>query len=166
VEIDSSVCSQSLITELGSAGQSWGSEKCNRTGDKEDNTVTKESLQRDLFLTEIDTGRMDTDLEGGSEIDPVKYLYSGSRLRPYVCAPGLPSYTEAEEAYSKGIRRSRSLLSEITIGMQESESQQTEKEPRRTEMTREEFLKEIQSAETFLTEIISRQNTAANKIEQ
>lgn len=157
--------SQSLITELGSAGQSWGSEKCNRTGDKEDNTVTKESLQRDLFLTEIDTGRMDTDLEGGSEIDPVKYLYSGSRLRPYVCAPGLPSYTEAEEAYSKGIRRSRSLLSEITIGMQESESQQTEKEPRRTEMTREEFLKEIQSAETFLTEIISRQNTAANKIE-
>ncbi len=159
--------SQSLITELGSAGQSWGPEKRdNRTGAEEDNAVTKESFQRDLFLTEIDTGRMDMDLEGGSETDSVKYLYpAGSRLRPYVCAPGLPSYTEAEEAYSKGIRRSRSLLSEITIGKQESELQQTEKEPRRTEMTREEFLKEIQSAETFLTEIISRQNAAANKKE-
>ncbi|KAM9353479.1 uncharacterized protein lmtk3 [Symphorus nematophorus] len=159
--------SQSLITELGSAGRSWGPEKRNnRTGPEEDKTVTKDSFQRDLFLTEIDTGRMDTDVEGGPESDPVKYLYpAGSRLRPYVCAPGLPSYTEAEEAYSKGIRRSRSLLSEITIGKQESELQQTEKEPRRTEMTREEFLKEIQSAETFLTEIISRQNAAANKKE-
>ncbi|XP_037639826.1 uncharacterized protein si:dkey-40m6.8 isoform X1 [Sebastes umbrosus] len=159
--------SQSLITELGSAGQSWGPEKRNnRTGAEEDDTVTKESFQSDLFLTEIDTGRMDTDLEGGSQTDPVKYLYpSGSRLRPYVCAPGLPSYTEAEEAYSKGIRRSRSLLSEITIGKQESDLQQTEKEPRRTEMTREEFMKEIQSAETFLTEIISRQNAAANRKE-
>ena len=159
--------SRSLITELGSAGQSWVPEKrCNRTGAEEDSTVTKESFQRDLFLTEIDTGRMDTDLEGGSESDPVKYLYpAGSRLRPYVCAPGLPSYTEAEEAYSKGIRRSRSLLSEITLGKQESDLQQTEKEPRRTEMTREEFLKEIQSAETFLTEIISRQNATTNKKE-
>lgn len=159
--------SQSLITELGSAGQSWGPEKCNtKTGPEEDNTVTKESFQGDLFLTEIDTGRMDSDLEEGSESDPVKYLYpAGSRLRPYVCAPGLPSYTEAEEAYSKGIRRSRSLLSEITIGKQESDLQRTEKEPRRTEMTREEFLKEIQSAETFLTEIISRQHAATNKKE-
>ncbi|KAI3361088.1 hypothetical protein L3Q82_013287 [Scortum barcoo] len=158
--------SQSLITELGSAGHSWVPEKRNRTGAEEENTVTKESFQRDLFLTEIDTGQMDRDLEGGSESDPVKYLYpAGSRLRPYVCAPGLPSYTEAEEAYSKGIRRSRSLLSEITIGKQESKQQQNEKEPQRTEMTREEFLKEIQSAETFLTEIISRQKTAANKKE-
>lgn len=155
--------SQSLITELGSTGQSWGPEKHSRTGAEEDNSATKESFQRDLFLTEIDTGGMHTDLEGGSETDPVKYLYpAGSRLRPYVCAPGVPSYTEAEEAYSKGIRRSRSLLSEITIGKQESEPPQADKEPRRTEMTREEFLKEIQSAETFLTEIISRQNAAAN----
>ncbi|XP_074539691.1 uncharacterized protein lmtk3 [Halichoeres trimaculatus] len=159
--------SQSLITELGSATHSWGSEKQNdRTGSEEDDTVTKESFQGDLFLTEINTGRLDSDLDGGSEPDSVKYLYpAGSRLRPYVCAPGLPSYTEAEEAYSKGIRRSRSLLSEITIGKQESEPQQPEKEPQRTEMTREEFLKEIQSAETFLTEIISRQNAAANKKE-
>uniref|UniRef100_UPI0037E7AD3E uncharacterized protein lmtk3 n=1 Tax=Semicossyphus pulcher TaxID=241346 RepID=UPI0037E7AD3E len=159
--------SQSLITELGSTGRSWGPEECNsKTEAEEDNAVTKESFQGDLFLTEIDTGRMDADLEGGSEPDPVKYLYpAGSRLRPYVCAPGLPSYTEAEEAYSKGIRRSRSLLSEITIGKQESELQQPEKEQRRTEMTREEFLKEIQSAETFLTEIISRQNAASNKKE-
>nr|XP_046256120.1 uncharacterized protein lmtk3 [Scatophagus argus] len=159
--------SQSLITELGSAAQSWRAEKCNnRTGPEEMNTVSKESFQGDLFLTEIDTGRMDTDLEGGPESDPVKYLYpAGSRLRPYVCAPGLPSYTDAEEAYSKGIRRSRSLLSEITIGKQECDLQQTEKDTRKTEMTREEFLKEIQSAETFLTEIISRQNAAADKKE-
>lgn len=159
--------SQSLITELGSSGQSWGQEKSNtKTEPVEDNTVTKESFQGELFLTEIDTGEMVSNLEKGSENDSVKYLYpSGSRLRPYVCAPGLPSYTEAEEAYSKGIRRSRSLLAEISIGKQESESQPTEKEPQRTEMTREEFLKEIQSAETFLTEIISRQNAATNKKE-
>ncbi|KAM8870963.1 uncharacterized protein lmtk3 isoform 2-T2 [Spinachia spinachia] len=159
--------SQSLITELGSAGHSWGPEKCNnRQEAEEDNTVTTGSFQRDLFLTEIDTGRMDTHSEGGSTTDPVKYFYpSGSRLRPYVCAPGLPSYTEAEEAYSKGMRRSRSLLSEITIGRQDSEFQPTEKEPPRAEMTREEFLKEIQSAETFLTEIISRQNTSTNRME-
>ncbi|KAK5862197.1 hypothetical protein PBY51_017620 [Eleginops maclovinus] len=155
--------SQSLITELGSAGQSWGSEKRNHSsGTEEDQTVTNDSFQSELFLTEIDTGT-DTDPEGGSQPDPVKYLYpSGSRLRPYVCAPGLPTYTEAEEAYSKGIRRSRSLLSEITIGKQDSDLQQ---EPAKTEMTREEFLKEIQSAETFLTEIITRQNAATNKKE-
>lgn len=159
--------SRSLITELGSSGQSWGQEKCNtKTEPVEDSTVRKESFHGELFLTEIDTGGMDPNLERGSENDSVKYLYPpGSRLRPYVCAPGLPSYTEAEEAYSKGIRRSRSLLAEISIGKQEFEPQPTEKEPQRTEMTREEFLKEIQSAETFLTEIISRQNTATNKKE-
>lgn len=158
--------SQSLITELGSAGQSWGPEEHISVGAEEDDTVTKESFQGDLFLTEIDTGKMDTDTEGVPENDPVKYLYpAGSRLRPYVCAPGLPSYTEAEEAYSKGIRRSRSLLSEITSEKHDSKIHFTEKEPQRTEMTREEFLKEIQSAETFLTEIISRQNTAANRKE-
>ncbi|XP_029927983.1 uncharacterized protein lmtk3 [Myripristis murdjan] len=157
--------SQSLVTELGSAGQSWGAENnSNRIGAEGDNTVTKGSFQRDLFLTEIDTGGMDTDPEGQQEKDSVKYLHpAGSRLRPYVYVPGFSSYTEAEEAYSKGIRRSRSLLSEITIGRQESEGQEIEREPRRTEMTREEFLKEIQSAETFLTEIISRQKAAAAK---
>ncbi|XP_069551885.1 uncharacterized protein lmtk3 isoform X2 [Brachyistius frenatus] len=157
--------SQSLITELGSGGHSWGPEKhIDGTRAEEDNTNTKESFQRDLFLTEIDTGRMEADIERGSESDSVQYLYpAGSRLRPYVCAPGLPSYTEAEEAYSKGIRRSRSLLSEITVEKQESEMLTNEKESRRPEMTREEFLKEIQSAETFLTEIIARQNAAANK---
>lgn len=159
--------SRSLITELGSSGQSWGQEKCNtKTDPAKDDTVTKDLFQGELFLTEIDTGGMDSNLEKGSQNDSVKYLYPpGSRLRPYVCAPGLPTYTEAEEAYSKGIRRSRSLLAEISIGKQESEPQPSEKEPQRTEMTREEFLKEIQSAETFLTEIISRQNTATNKKE-
>lgn len=159
--------SQSLITELGSAGQSWGPEKHVSSAEaEEEDAVTKESFQRDLFLTEIDTGNMEADIEGLPGIDPVKYLYpAGSRLRPYVCAPGLPSYTEAEEAYSKGIRRSRSLLSEITTEKHDSEIHFTEKEPRRTEITREEFLKEIQSAETFLTEIISRQNAAAHRKE-
>ncbi|XP_076010744.1 uncharacterized protein lmtk3 [Genypterus blacodes] len=160
--------SQSLITELGSAGHSWGAEtQTNTTGTEEDSAVTKESFQRDLFLTEIDTGRIEGDLKGETEDDPVKYLYpAGSRLRPYVCAPGLPSYTEAEEAYSKGMRRSRSLLSEISVGAPESELERPEKEPQRTEMTREEFLKEIQSAETFLTEIISRQNASATSKEE
>lgn len=154
--------SQSLITELGSSGPSCGSEKYNRTDPEEDHAVTEESLQRDLFLTEIDTGRMDSDHEEGSN-DPVKYLYPArSRLRPYVYAPGLPSYAQAEEAYSKGIQRSRSLLCEIA-GKKECDQQQTE--PRTAEMTREEFLKEIQSAETFLTEIISRQNAATSKKE-
>lgn len=160
--------SQSLITELGSTGQSWGPEiHVNRTGAQEDTAdTTAEPFPKDLFLTEIDTGGIDTDVEAGSESDPVKYLYpAGSRLRPYACAPGLPSYTEAEEAYSKGIRRSRSLLSEISMGKQEANLQQAEKESRQTEMTREEFLKEIQSAETFLTEIISRQNAAATQKE-
>lgn len=154
--------SQSLIAELGSSGPSCGPEKHSGTGPEEGHTVTEQSLQRDLFLTEIDTGRMDSDHDGSK--DPVKYLYpSRSRLRPYVYASGLPSYAQAEEAYSKGIQRSRSLLCEIATGKKESDQQQTE--PRSAEMTREEFLKEIQSAETFLTEIMSRQNAATNKKE-
>ncbi|KAM9782812.1 serine/threonine-protein kinase LMTK3-like [Neosynchiropus ocellatus] len=72
--------------------------------------------------------------------------------------------TATEEAYSKGIRRSRSLLSETTLEKEENGSQPSE-DSKRPGMTREEFLKEIQSAETFLTEIISRQNAAANKKE-
>lgn len=155
--------SQSLITELGSSGTPCGPEKSNRTDPQEDRTVTEESLQGDLFLTEIDTGRMDSDHDEGSK-DPVKYLYPArSRLRPYVYAPGLPSYAQAEEAYSKGIQRSRSLLGEIATGKKECDQRPTE--PQSAEMTREEFLKEIQSAETFLTEIISRQNAATNKKE-
>ncbi|KAJ3598587.1 hypothetical protein NHX12_002093 [Muraenolepis orangiensis] len=71
--------------------------------------------------------------------------------------------SEAEEAYSKGIRRSRSLLAEMTTGGQRSELQDHDNEPRRMEMTREEFMKEIQSAETFLTEIISRQKVTTEK---
>ncbi|XP_057690312.1 uncharacterized protein lmtk3 [Corythoichthys intestinalis] len=156
--------SQSLITELGSAGHSWASEKQNKsTGMEKEFIASNESFQGDLFLTEIDT---DTDVNEGSGNDPVKYLYpAGSRLRPYVCASGLPSCTEADDTYSKGIRRSHSLLSESTTGKAEFEPKKTEKEQQKSEMTREEFLKEIQSAETFLTEIISRQNTTTNKKE-
>ncbi|KAF6739725.1 Serine/threonine-protein kinase LMTK3 [Oryzias melastigma] len=152
--------SQSLITEVGSTGQPWTQEK-HWIEAEEDITVNKE-LQNDLFLTEIDTGRMG--MEGGSDSDPVKYLYpTGSRLQPH--GSDLPSYTEAEEAYSKGIRGSRSLLSDITAEKQQSEAPLTSKPPQKTEMTREEFLKEIQSAETFLTEIISRQNVCTNNKE-
>lgn len=158
--------SQSLITELGSTGQSWEQDKhVNRTAAEEDKAAMKESFQKDLFLTEIDTGRMDSETVRVLETDSVKYLYpAGSRSRLYVCSSDLPSYKEAEEAYSKGIRRSRSLLSEISVEKQGSETPLTE-DSQRPEMTREEFLKEIQSAETFLTEIISRQNAAANRKE-
>ncbi|KAM4736306.1 uncharacterized protein lmtk3 [Anableps anableps] len=151
--------SQSLITEIGLAGQSLGQEKYfQRTGVEED----KASFQGDLFLTEVDTDRMDTDKD--AESDPVKYLYpAGSRLRPYVCTSNLPSKKDVEDGSTKGIRRSRSLLSERE--KQESEKHMSETQPRRTEMTREEFLKEIQSAETFLTEIISRQNSTTNREE-
>ncbi|XP_071004616.1 uncharacterized protein [Oncorhynchus clarkii lewisi] len=155
--------SRSLVAELGSAEQTLGPDR-NTQIVTEVERVRKGSIQRDLFLTEIsNTGRMDA----GMERDPVKFLLPpGSRSRPYTytCAPGLPSYAEAEEAYSRGMRRSRSLLSEFTVGRQESESQETEKETEKGQMTREDFLKEIQSAETFLTEIISRQNvTTSNK---
>ncbi|XP_071025184.1 uncharacterized protein [Oncorhynchus clarkii lewisi] len=153
--------SRSLATELVSTEQTLGPDRNTQMG-TEVERVRKGSIQRDLFLTEIsNTGRMDA----GMERDPVKFLHPpGSQSRPYTytCAPGLPSYAEAEEAYSRGMRRSRSLLSEITVGRQES--QENEKETEKGQMTREEFLKEIQSAETFLTEIISRQNaTASNK---
>ncbi|KAF7227136.1 uncharacterized protein lmtk3 [Nothobranchius furzeri] len=150
---------QSLITELGPPGHVWGQENhVNRTSFVENTSTADESFQGDLFLTEIDTEIVDTDVNEGSENDPVKYLYpAGSRLRPYVCSPG----RESEETNTKVMRRSRSLVTEITVEKQESEIQN----PQRTEMTREEFLKEIQSAETFLTEIISRQNAAPSKTE-
>ncbi|XP_059921001.1 uncharacterized protein lmtk3 isoform X1 [Gadus macrocephalus] len=156
--------SQSLVTELSSAERSWGTNRHgDRTGPEGKCTVTKESFQRELFLTEIDTQNIDQDTEEELEQDSVKYLHPVSSLRPYVCAPGLPSYSEAEEAYSKGIRRSRSLLAEMTTGGPRSELQDPETEPRKMEMTREEFMKEIHSAETFLTEIISRQKVTTEK---
>ncbi|XP_053699686.1 uncharacterized protein lmtk3 isoform X1 [Synchiropus splendidus] len=157
--------SRSLITEYGSKGTSWQEKPCPRTKDNEEETVTKDSFQRDLFLTEIDTGRLDVETESGPSNDPVKYLYpAGSRLQPYAYSSDLPSDTEAEAAYSKGIRRSRSLLSETTLEKEEKASQPAE-DSKRPGMTREEFLKEIQSAETFLTEIISRQNAGTNRKE-
>lgn len=144
--------SQSLLTELGLSGQS------NRTS-TEDGTVTSEACQGDLFLTEVDTGSIDISAEEESaDDDSVKYLYPGGpRSRPYVYATDKSS--EAEESHSKGMQRSRSLLSNMTTGEPEEEK------PKRPEMTREEFLKEIQSAETFLTEIMSRQNASMNKKE-
>lgn len=148
--------SRSLITELGSVGKTWGAEvNVNRTGNKDNCNITKELFQKELFLTEVDTVRINE--QEGTERDPVKYLYpAGSR-------PVRSSSTETEEASSKGIRRSRSLLNEIVINSKNSETEQTEMEAHRNEMTREEFLKEIHSAETFLTELISRQKTAENR---
>ncbi|XP_063055936.1 uncharacterized protein lmtk3 [Engraulis encrasicolus] len=126
--------SRSLVTELGSAARTWERDFVT-SGD-----FKRGSVKRDLFLTEINTDRRDSeDLD-----EDTSYDRSQSNLS------GLPTYAEAEEALSRGMRRSQSLLSEM--------SDKTEDEPRRRgEMTREEFLKEIQSAETFLTEIITRQ---------
>ncbi|XP_031431493.1 uncharacterized protein lmtk3 isoform X2 [Clupea harengus] len=128
--------SQSLVTELGSAARTWDRDILTCTDNR------KGSVKKDLFLTEINTERRDSeDLDEDS---------SSERFHANICPPGLPSYAEAEEAFSRGMRRSRSLLSEMY--------ERTENEPiRKGEMTREEFLKEIQSAETFLTEIITRQ---------
>ncbi|XP_041963996.1 uncharacterized protein lmtk3 isoform X2 [Alosa sapidissima] len=125
--------SQSLVTELGSAARTWDSDILTSTD------YGKGSVKKDLFLTEINTERRDSEDLGEDS-------YENANL----CPTGLPSYAEAEEAFSRGMRRSRSLLSEM--------SEQAENESsRKGEMTREEFLKEIQSAETFLTEIITRQ---------
>lgn len=131
--------SQSLLTELDSAAQTWESERV---------SLTK---KRDLFLTEIDTVVSDCeDVYDGDGGVPVSRF--GTTPFPYACPQDLPTYAEAEEAYSQGIKKSRSLLSDVTVETAESES-----ESKKEEMTREEFLKEIQSAETFLTEIITRQ---------
>ncbi|KAG9276361.1 hypothetical protein AMEX_G8673 [Astyanax mexicanus] len=132
--------SQSLLTELDSASQVWGTDMKLPTG--QDNGAKK----RDLFLTEIDTAVSDCeDVYDGDGGIPVSRF--GTTPFPYARPQDLPTYAEAEEAYSEGMKRSRSLLSDVTI----------ETEPKKEEMTREEFLREIQSAETFLTEIITRQ---------
>ncbi|XP_076826668.1 uncharacterized protein lmtk3 isoform X2 [Brachyhypopomus gauderio] len=107
----------------------------------------------DLFLTEIDTAMSDCedvyDGEGGT---PVSRF--GTTPFPFAHPQDFPMYADAEEAYSQGMKRSHSLLSDITTETEASE-------PQKSEMTREEFLKEIQSAETFLTEIITRQQEAS-----
>ncbi|XP_072536006.1 uncharacterized protein lmtk3 isoform X2 [Salminus brasiliensis] len=132
--------SQSLLTELDSASQGWESDRGSLTG------LDNGPKKRDLFLTEIDTAVSDCeDVYDGDGGIPVSRF--GTTPFPYARPQDLPTYAEAEEAYSQGMKRSRSLLSDIT----------TETESKKEEMTREEFLREIQSAETFLTEIITRQ---------
>lgn len=129
--------SQSLVTELGSAARTWDRDILTSTDSG------KGPVKKDLFLTEIDTERRDSE---DLDEDP-----SYEKPNVNLCSTGLPTYAEAEEAFSRGMRRSRSLLSEMS-------EQAEDNEPRKKgEMTREEFLKEIQSAETFLTEIITRQ---------
>ncbi|XP_066538759.1 uncharacterized protein lmtk3 isoform X2 [Hoplias malabaricus] len=135
--------SQSLLTELDSATQAWGSDIGSLTG--QDNGPKR----RDLFLTEIDTAVSDCeDVYDGDGGSPVSRF--GTTPFPYARPQDLPTYAEAEKAYSQGMKRSRSLLSEVNVETEDPES-------KKEEMTREEFLREIQSAETFLTEIITRQ---------
>ncbi|XP_016131176.1 uncharacterized protein [Sinocyclocheilus grahami] len=135
--------SQSLLTELDSSSQVWASDKDFLPG------YEGRGKKRDLFLTEIETSVSDCedayDGEGGT---PVSRF--GTTPHPFAYPSDLPAYAEAEEAFSSGIKKSHSLLSEIS-------NESVEPEPKKGEMTREEFLKEIQSAETFLTEIITRQ---------
>ncbi|XP_051720272.1 uncharacterized protein lmtk3 isoform X1 [Ctenopharyngodon idella] len=135
--------SQSLVTELDSSSQTWASDKDFLHG------YEGSAKKRDLFLTEIETSVSDCedayDGEGGT---PVSRF--GTTPHPFAHHSDLPVYVEAEEAFSSGMKKSHSLLSEIS-------NESVEPEPKTGEMTREEFLKEIQSAETFLTEIITRQ---------
>ncbi|XP_077072610.1 uncharacterized protein lmtk3 isoform X2 [Siphateles boraxobius] len=135
--------SQSLVTELDSSSQAWASDKDFLPGYK------GSAKNRDLFLTEIETSVSDCedayDGEGGT---PVSRF--GTTPHPFAHHSNLPTYAEAEDAFPSGMNKSHSLLSEIS-------NESVEPEPKTGEMTREEFLKEIQSAETFLTEIITRQ---------
>ncbi|XP_017338691.1 uncharacterized protein lmtk3 isoform X2 [Ictalurus punctatus] len=131
--------SQSLLTELDSATKAWASDKTT-----EDDGIKK----RDLFLTEIDTAMSDCeDIYDGDGGVPVSRF--GTTPYPYARPEDLSTYAEAEDVFTQEMERSQSLLSEINTGDMESTTE---------DVTREEFLKEIQSAETFLTEIITRQS--------
>ncbi|KAI7806293.1 uncharacterized protein lmtk3 isoform X2 [Triplophysa rosa] len=131
--------SQSLVTELDSSSQAWGPDKSFMTG------YEGRAKKRDLFLTEIETSVSDCeDAYDGDGGTPVSRF--GTTPHPFAHPGDLPTYAEAEEAFSNGMKSH----SKISI-------ESVEIEPKKGEMTREEFLKEIQSAETFLTEIITRQ---------
>lgn len=125
--------SQSLVTELDSSSQAWGPDKDFLTG------YEGRAKKRELFLTEIETSVSDCeDAYDGDGGTPVSRF--GTTPHPF------PTYAEVEEAFSNGMKKSHSKI-----------SIESESEPKKEEMTREEFLKEIQSVETFLTEIITRQ---------
>ncbi|XP_073728365.1 uncharacterized protein lmtk3 isoform X2 [Misgurnus anguillicaudatus] len=163
--------SQSLVTELDSSTQSWGSDKDFLTG------YEGRAKKRDLFLTEIETSVSDCedsyDGEGGTPVSrfgttPHPFAHptdlptyaeaeETTTHHPFAHPTELPTYAEAEEAFSNGMKKSHSLLSKIS-------TESVETEPKKGEMTREEFLKEIQSAETFLTEIITRQQQKEESI--
>lgn len=132
--------SQSLVTELDSSSQAWGPDKDFLTG------YEARAKKRELFLTEIETSVSDCeDAYDGDGGTPVSRF--GTTPHPFAHPGDLPTYAEAEEAFSNGMKKSHSKISVESV----------ETEPKKGEMTREEFLKEIQSAETFLTEIITRQ---------
>lgn len=131
--------SQSLLTELDSAPKTWATDKT--AGDK---GIKK----RDLFLTEIDAAVSDCeDVYDGDGGIPVSRF--GTTPFPYARPEDLSTYADAEDAFTQGMKRSQPLPSDINTGNMESKKE---------DMTREEFLKEIHSAETFLTEIITRQS--------
>lgn len=131
--------SQSLLTELDTATKAWTT----------DNTTEDEDIKkRDLFLTEIDTAMSDCeDVYDGDGGIPVSRF--GTTPFPYARPEDLSTYAETEDVFTQEMTRSQSLLSEINTA---------NLEPKKEDLTREKFLKEIQSAETFLTEIITRQS--------
>lgn len=131
--------SQSLLTELDSATKAWATDKT---------TENEGTNKRDLFLTEIDTAISDCeDVYDGDGGIPVSRF--GTTPFPYARPEDMSTYAEADDAFTQEMKRSESLLSEINTANMESEKE---------DVTREKFLKEIHSAETFLTEIITRQS--------
>ncbi|XP_046702509.1 uncharacterized protein lmtk3 isoform X2 [Silurus meridionalis] len=131
--------SQSLLTELDSATKTWASDKTSEVDGIE---------KRDLFLTEIDTTMSDCeDVYDGDGGIPVSRF--GTTPFPYARPDDLSTYAEEEDVFTQGTERSQSLPCEINNGNMESKNK---------EITQEKFLKEIQSAETFLTEIITGQS--------
>ncbi|XP_018593913.2 uncharacterized protein lmtk3 [Scleropages formosus] len=144
--------SQSLVTELGSAGQAKGPEEKQTVIGY---VVRKGSFQRELFLTEIDTGKIEEpSIDVEEDSCQVMQSHWASKSHPVPSPNNLPNYPEGKEAYFRGMKRSRSLVSEIT-------SERLDMQPQNKELNRETFPKDIQSAETFLTEIMTKKSGSA-----
>ncbi|XP_023685852.2 uncharacterized protein lmtk3 isoform X1 [Paramormyrops kingsleyae] len=142
--------SHSLMTESASVGQI----KCpEETQMGKDYVVRKGSIQRELFLTEIDTGKIDTDRSTAVEADSYQYVQPDwdSKFCSARHSSNLPTYTEVDEAFPREMKRSCSLISETNPDREVSE-------PHIKEMNREAVLGVIQSAETFLTEIMTKKD--------
>lgn len=142
--------SQSLMTESASVGQI----KCpEETQIGKDYVVRKGSIQRELFLTEIDTGKIDTNRSTAVEADSFQEVQPDwdSKSCSARHSSSLPTYTEVDEAFPREMKRFCSLISEINPDREVSE-------PHIKEMNREAVLGDIQPAETFLTEIMTKKD--------